>query len=477
MTESPPNVLWLTLESVRADHTSIHGYERNTTPFLSELNNRRETTVLDPMISASNWTPASTASILTGTHMSTHQVGQDGTANHSLPSKIDTLPQLLSDEGYQTTLFSANPYLSDETGLHRGFDHWELLTINDKKNFFGLDPVSRDYLKTALKRFTENPIQSYSSFIHDLGNSLNCLVEHRFRRWLKQQYQQDDPCFIYTHIQSPHHAYHPILKFRDEYTGEIELSTAEADQLSDRVYEGEETITKRIATGLNLSDEEWNAITAMYDADIRYADYTVEKLVRMAEREVDGPLLIVIVGDHGDLFGEYGLIGHTRSLHEGLIRVPGMVVGIDDIRDNKKDITQHIDLTYTIANITNVLTNQFDGRDIRNSSREYAISQLGSADFNRYRQYNEDFDTTKFFESPFTSIRTSNWKFLTNDQKSLLYELPDEEIEVSSESPNTVEELSSIITEENISWDDFEGDSVTRDEEMKERLKDLGYMT
>jgi len=99
MADTRPNILWLSLESVRADHTSLYGYTRDTTPFLRELSNRRDATILDPMIAASNWTPASTASMLTGTHLSTHQVGQDGTANHSLPSEIKTPTAITLEKG------------------------------------------------------------------------------------------------------------------------------------------------------------------------------------------------------------------------------------------------------------------------------------------------------------------------------------------------------------------------------------------
>jgi len=476
MSDTHPNILWLSLESVRADHTSLYGYERDTTPFLKQLGSRQEATVLNPMVAASNWTPASTASMLTGTHMSTHQVGQDGTGTHTLPAEISTLPELLSKNGYQTALFSPNPYISDETGLTRGFEHQEMLTIRDKRNFIGYDSLARDHLKIAFQRFIENPTISFETFKHDLGNSTNCLVEYRFRRWLNNQYQQQDPSFVYAHIQSPHFAYHPISKFRDYYTSEIDMSTAEADSLSDRVYEQEESITKQIASGLNLSNTEWEGIRAMYDADIRYADYTVERLVRMAEDKLDGPLVIVIVGDHGDLFGEYGLIGHTLSLHDGLIRVPGLVVGIDNISKTNDNVTQHIDLTRTLANLTGVSTEQFEGRDIRTSPRKHAISQLGSVSLERYIQYNENFDVSKFFSRPYTSVRTSDWKLLTNDEKTLLYELPDEQNDVSSKYIDIVDRLSKIIDEEEIEWDDMKGDVVTRDKATKEQLKDLGYI-
>lgn len=444
MIGSQPNILWISLESIRADHTSFHGYDRDITPFLSELSDRSDATILDPMIAASNWTPASTASMLTGTHMSTHQVGQDGKANHSLPSSVDTLPQLLSDAGYTTALFTPNPYISQETGLVRGFDHSEMLAIG-KENFIGTDSLARDGLRIAFQRFVENPTLSFREFKHDLGNSTNCFVEYRTRRLLKG-IRREKPLFLYAHIQSPHHAYHPISKFRDEYTDEIELSTNEADALSDEVYEGAESIIERMATGLDLSEQEWAAIEAMYDADIRYADYTVERLVQMVEEHVDGPLVIVVVGDHGDLFGEYGLLGHNLVLHDGLIRVPGLVVGIDEVTESESDVTQHIDLTSTIANMAGVSTSQFQGRDIRDSSRPYAISQLGAVDLDRYTEYNDKFDVSKFFESPHTSIRTTDWKLLTNDDKTILYELPDETTDVASDHPEKVAELENVLT-------------------------------
>lgn len=477
MSNTRSNILWLSLESVRADHTSLYDYERDTTPFLRQLSSRQNATTLNSMVAASNWTPASTASMLTGTHMSTHQVGQDGTGTHSLPTEINTLPELLFNEGYQTALFSPNPYISDETELTRGFEHHEMLTIRNKENFIGLDSLTRDNLKIAFRRFIENPTVSFDAFKHDLGNSTNCLVEYRFRRWLNEQYRQKDPSFVYAHIQSPHFAYHPISKFRDYYTSEIDMSTAEADSLSDEVYEGEESITKRIASGLDLSDKEWEGIRAMYDADIRYADYTVERLVRMAENTMEGPLIIIIVGDHGDLFGEYGLIGHTLSLHDGLIRVPGLIVGFDNINQEDNDIIQHIDLTRTLANLTGVSTDQFEGRDIRNSSRTYAISQLGSTSLERYTKCNQNFDETKFFGKPYTSVRTSEWKLLTNEEKTLLYELPDEKNNVSFKYPDIVERISKAIDKEGIIWNDLKGDVVDRDEEMKEQLKNLGYIT
>ena len=84
-----PNILWLTLESVRAGHTSVYGYHKNTTPFLEKISQRAEATVLDPMIASSMWTPASTASMLTGTHLSTHQLGQDGKA--SIHSRLTSI--------------------------------------------------------------------------------------------------------------------------------------------------------------------------------------------------------------------------------------------------------------------------------------------------------------------------------------------------------------------------------------------------
>lgn len=471
---SEPNVLWVTLESVRADHTSLHGYRKETTPNLRELSTRPDATVLEPVISGSMWTPASTASMLTGTHMSTHQVGRDGKCERKLPQSVDTLPQRLSDAGYTTALFSPIYYIGPETGLDRGFDHVESLSIR-KGSFIGYDSVTRDTVYCGLRCVLEGVPASVSALKRDISNSKNYLLEHRFKRWCDRR---TEPFFCYAHIPSPHHTYRAIARFRHEFVDDIRMDESEALETSERVYNGTEGIRERMASGLDLSESEWEAIEAMYDAEIRYADHTVGQFVSLARTASDRPLVVIITGDHGDLFGTYGLIGHNLVLHDGLIKVPGLVLGVKDVVDTPETVTQHIDLTYTVASVTGVSTEQFQGRDLRDASRPYAISQRGVAHLNEYTKHEEQFGDSRFFREPFTCVRTTRFKYLSNDNRTKLYDLPNEESNLASDYPSVVEDFSEILCRENIDWDRrSEGERVEFDEQAQSQLRDLGYLT
>lgn len=475
--DSKPDILWLSLESVRADHTSLYDYHRDTTPHLESLSDRSDATVLTHGISASMWTPASTASILTGTHMSTHQVGRDGKAKRKLSQSLDTLPQLLANNGYRTALFSPNAYIGSETGLARGFEHSEWIPMA-KSDFLGIDSVARDSWRCVLRRLVEHPTARPTRLKSEIASSNNCLLARRVERWFDEQYRDRDPFFAYAHIPSPHHTYRPIARFLNAYMNEIEMDANEARKLSERIYTDSDGIKRLMANGLELSDRQWRAIEALYDAEIKYADYTANEIIAAAQAKSDRQLVIIVTGDHGDLFGEYGLIGHNLVLHDGLIRIPMLVVGIDGIKDDDETLSQHIDVTYTIASIGDAMTDQFEGRDLRDPDRPYAISQRGIAHFDAYTKHNSAFDTSRFFKQPFTSVRTSDWKYLTNESRQVLYDLPNEETNKKDDYPEVVEELSEILLSENIDWAvDSQGEAVEFDEGTRDRLKDLGYLT
>lgn len=470
-----PSILWLSLESVRADHTSLYGYNRQTTPFLETLSQRADAVSIDPMIAASMWTPASTASLLTGTHMSTHQVGQDGMGKTPIPSSIKTLPELLSNTGYQTGLFAVNPYIGSETGLDRGFDHVSDVGIS-VKNFTNFDSIALDGMKTALRCITTTPTLLPSRLKREIGRSGNDLLEFRVSRWVDSNVSSGNPFFLYAHIQSPHHPYKPAHRYLSNFTSELDISASDAIDRVDEIYDGADAIKRYMAEGLDLSDNVLNTIKTLYDAEIRHADHTVERIIRKTESEVDRPLVIIIVGDHGELFGKYGLIGHNLVLHDGVIRVPGLVIGIDDVKSTEDTVTQHIDLTHTVASITGVLNEQFQGRDLRDSGRPYAISQRGVAHLDNYTKHNSSFDTEMFFESPFTSIRTTEYKLLTNENKTILYDLPDEVTDVSNKQSEIITKLQTFFHQDNIKWSELDQNKIKYDESTTGRLRDLGYM-
>lgn len=470
--ECQPNVLWLSLESVRADHTPIYGYDRNTTPYLRDLSRRDNATVLHNGIAASNWTRPSTASMLTGTHYSTHNTGGRGARGTKLPDFLHTLPELLRESGYHTALFSPAPQISADTGLDRGFEHYTQVKM-DPGNFLPNGDHTVDSWVCAFNHLLEKPTLNLRGIKEDLRGNTNGLLYRKVKRWTKNR-TNNQPFFAFAHIWSPHNLFLPPRRFRDAFIDEIEFDVRSAFELAKTEYSD---LASKIANGHTFDDDEWEAIKAMYDAEILYADHTLNQIVQRIREVSNRDLIIVVTGDHGELFGEKGVISHKIILHDGVIRVPMVVVGIDGVADNPETMTQHIDLTFTLGACTNTLTDQFEGRDIRNGDRPYAISQRREWDFSDYTDINPDFDHSRFIKEPYTAVRTHTHKYIESETSRILYELPDETTNIIEDSPSVTEDLARVIGEEGLQWPDvFDNEEATFDEATREHLHDLGYL-
>lgn len=471
--QSQPNILWLTLESVRADHTPFYGYERNTTPNLQELSRRDDATVLHNGITASNWTRPSTASILTGTHYSTHNTGGRGARGTKLPDALHTLPEQLSAAGYQTALFSPAPQISNDTGLDRGFQHYVQIGL-DPADFLPHSPETTDSWVCLFHHFLQEPTLDPRKLKRTVGDDTNYLQKRKVRRWADDIESTNQPFFAYAHIWSPHQPFQPIREFREAFSDEIEYGCNEAYDLAREEYTN---LTTKIANNHSFSQSEWEAIKAMYDSEILYADQTLGEIVDIFEAVSNRDLVIVVTADHGELFGEHGVISHKITLHDGVTRVPMVVVGIEGIADGPEKMTQHIDLTYTLAELTDTMTDQFEGRDIRDPNRPYAISQRREWEFSDYTDINPDFDHSRYIKEPHTAVRTDDYKYLQSDSQQILYELPDESENAIDDYPSVAEEMSAIIDSEGIEWDElFEENAATFDEATRKQLEDLGYL-
>ena len=115
-----PNVLVVVIDTVRADHLSLYGYPRKTSPHLDAIAKRG--VVFENDIAASPWTLGSHASMLTGRYPHEHGVDHEVALDHRYP----TLPEIFDEHGYRTGGFSANlSYFTRPTGLARGFLHFD----------------------------------------------------------------------------------------------------------------------------------------------------------------------------------------------------------------------------------------------------------------------------------------------------------------------------------------------------------------
>jgi arylsulfatase A-like enzyme len=113
----PPNVLLVVWDTVRADHLSLYGHSRQTTPKLDAF--ARAARVFDDCVSVASTTVPAHASIFTGLLPAEHGVSNQ---HPKMDDSFVTLAEVLHDAGYHTYLFSENPHLAKSTGLTQGFE-------------------------------------------------------------------------------------------------------------------------------------------------------------------------------------------------------------------------------------------------------------------------------------------------------------------------------------------------------------------
>ncbi|MEA5388445.1 sulfatase-like hydrolase/transferase [Haloarculaceae archaeon H-GB11] len=153
----PPNIVWITLDSLRYDRTTMSGYRRDTTPNLARLASGGRS--FSECTAHSNFTLVSAPSILTGTYPSHHGVGMG--INDRLPESVPTVAELLSAAGYHTGCISEIARVSDATGLDRGFDTFEF-TFNRS----GTDHLAEKG-RAMGSHLMENVLPNISNFVYD----------------------------------------------------------------------------------------------------------------------------------------------------------------------------------------------------------------------------------------------------------------------------------------------------------------------
>jgi uncharacterized sulfatase len=438
------------------------GSTRNTTPQLESLANSPDGRSFSSCIASGIWTLPSSASILTGTYPSHNTVGIDGS---TLPDRLPTVAERFSDVGYQTAGLSRNSHVSSATGLDTGFNRFKWIAASTLHSAAG--PLTLGKYLVNIRRhsagLTTDTAKHATPFI------MNDVA----KRWLRTLSNQE-PYFLYLHYNEPHRPYVPPLPWQDLYTGEIDASADEAVNISMDVHH---SLYERVAGGDPLTEHEQAALLAMYDAEVAYTDECIGRLFEFIQ-SLDGDTIFVVTADHGELFGEFGLLAHKLVLHDSLVNVPLVTHGLDGLALADNELIQHTDLMRTLLEVAGGDTTGMQGVDLREGPRKFAVAQRAPEDFKALTQHDPSFDRTRFHSPLVTCARTTTHKPLLSDEREELFALPDEREDVSEQSQSLFKPLRSELKD----WLDTEGVPVegVRDAEfddaMRRQLSDLGYM-
>lgn len=307
-----PNVLFVVLDTVRADRLSLHGHDQPTSPHLEAL--AREGQWFRHALSPGMWTLPSHASLFTGLPVTTHGVSAE---RKWLDHHHVTLAEVLKDAGYATWLLSANPFLQGHTNLVQGFDTvlhpWKrpLRKAATRHTLGKLEPEDRS--NSLGPRWTPGRYDSGRSV--DRAKDMGPVAGRALGAWVDAQ---QGPWFAFVNLMEAHTPRVPTRSSREAVSeGEADI----ARQLSTDQSDG---LQLAYTVGLHeYDDASMHALAQTYDAAVRDADATLGALVEaLRVRGILDDTVVVVTSDHGEHLGEHHLLGHKFSVYSPLVHVP-----------------------------------------------------------------------------------------------------------------------------------------------------------
>jgi arylsulfatase A-like enzyme len=263
-----PNVVLLVVDTLRADHSSAYGYERNTTPRLRAL--AEEGIRFEQAYAPVGLTAPSHASLFTSLHPLSHGVVRNGL---TLGKEHVTLAEYLGVRGYQSAAVVSSFVLDGKFGLDQGFDFYD------------------DELVPA-----EATVELLEWEGHPVAEGFDRRADHTTRRaieWLTKQRDPERPFFLFVHYFDPHSPYEPP----DSHAGHF---GPEGDGLDEQV--------------------------AAYDAEIAFTDTAIGELLdSLDEQGLADNTLLIVTADHGEGLMQRGYMLHGITVHEEELRVPLIV--------------------------------------------------------------------------------------------------------------------------------------------------------
>ena len=276
-----PNVLLISIDSLRADHVGALGYHRNTTPAIDALAN--DGALFTRGISSTSWTLPAHAALMTGLLDSAHGVTTTG---KRLDDSAITLAEAFASAGYRTAGFFGGPFLDPSFGFAQGFDTYVDCSAAGDAGV----PVQKRHATSHRDRTNPEILWNVLRELEGIG---------------------EQPFFLFVHFWDVHYDLIPppryVEMFDPGYPDRYRGSNFRHDP--DYREGADETLREHVL--------------ALYDGEVLYTDDTIAMLVSaLRARGLLDRTLVVVTSDHGDELLDHGDKGHRHTLYQELIRIP-----------------------------------------------------------------------------------------------------------------------------------------------------------
>ncbi len=377
-----PNVVFVTIDTLRADHLGCYGYERPTSPFLDAL--AAKGTIFEDAVAAAAWTKPATGTILTGLYPSRHGALYHG-SSLQLPEGHKTLAESFRDSDYVTAGFVTNPNLKKVFAFDRGFDFYFDSPVEDTVTLASIRASSfgRALMKILRHQFN----WKYENDVFQMNRHI--------LTWLEAN--RENPFFLYLHYIDPHIPYAPPKEYRDRFARDLR--------------------------GLPLFNERKEKVGIdLYDAEIRYSDDGMKELVEGLEALGLDDTIFVLTSDHGEEFFEHGVLGHGFSLYQEVVHVPLIVRGPGVARGRRvAKPVQILDLAATVLELAGTgITRLGDGTSFANAMRD----PRWKAELPYFLENEFGPEHTQNRSFVFNGVRKGDWKLVLTEEN--VYFPPDD---------------------------------------------------
>ena len=436
-----PNLVLVSIDTLRPDHLTAYGYERPTSPVISRLAD--EGIVFEQAFSQSPKTATSHMSLLTGVYPPAHRVANWGERRvRRLSADSPTLATLLARLGYRTEAHTDGGNVSARLGFGQGFERY----VEHR----GAGTVF-DGARQALDQFAEED-----------GAGTRA------------------PFFLFVHTFEVHDPYLPPAEYAAEfvdpsYSGDIIGSREELERLvgSGNYWASHEEYWNRVD---REDPADLQHLQDLYDAGILYTDVQLGTLMdHLRSLDLDAETIVVVLSDHGEEFLEHGGFLHN-SLFQEILHVPlifrfpeglALPTGL-----RIQTIVRLVDVLPTLLEVMGLpAPEHLQGHSL--------MPLIGEGEAPTRPVFSQWLAGGRI-----VALRDGDWKYIRVKRQEQLFDLsedPGESVDRLSVRPEVLARLQAEVNE--IIGESFafaEAQTPTRpprlDEETREQLEALGYL-
>ncbi len=444
-----PNIILITIDSLRARHLGFMGYKKNISPNLDRL--AEKSIVFTQAYVVGPNSSHSFPSLLTSTYPLDYQ------ALH-IDENRELLSEVLKKQGYITICLQTSPFLSEYFGYNRGWDYFEDIAIPVPKSKFFNPHSFRGKLQDILIRLSINSSPHVFFGLLYIRNKIKNLfkeikpyktgalfINKIIKDFISANKDGEKPFFLWAHYQDVHGPFVPYdCHYQERPLTYSELIGRNLPTLIAN-YPSKNKFFKK------FTQKHIGKTIEFYDDGIRYFDEQFGDLLNFIEKEKIGQeTILCVASDHGDELLEHGGVGHyDNKLYNELLHVPLLLRIPGQTGERREEKVSLIDFAPTLCNLVGVgKPASYKGKNLFENKEEFIFHQAslsGKKDF---------WQTIRpgSLDNCLIACQSKNWKYIQNysSGQDELYDLEEDKGErdnLAKARPEIIAQMKERISE------------------------------